>query len=76
MNMAASNRRIPLYTEAFECCFETDTGFIRRILVGNVEIIRAIYGAVRDHNWATILPVITVTALELDRTTALEKQNE
>ena len=67
MNMAASNRLIPLHTEALECFFETDTGFVRRIRVGNVEVIRAIYGAVRDHNWATILPVITVTTLEQER---------
>jgi hypothetical protein len=43
---------------------KTDTGFIRRIRVGNVEVIRAIYGAVRDHNW---VPAITVTALEQER---------
>ena len=67
MNMAASNRLIPLHTEALECFFETDTGFIRRIRVGDVEVIRAIYGAVRDHNWATILPAITVTALEQEK---------
>jgi hypothetical protein len=67
MNMAALNRLVPLYTEAFECFFETDTGFVRRIRVGNLEVIRAIYGAVRDHDWAAILPVITVTALEQER---------
>jgi hypothetical protein len=65
--MADSNRLIPLQTTAFECFFETDTGFVRRIQVGNIEVIRALYGAVRDHNWATILPVITVTALEHER---------
>jgi hypothetical protein len=67
MNMVASNRLIPLYTEALECFFETDSGFIRRIRVGNVEVIRVIYGAVRDHNWATILPAITVITLEQER---------
>jgi hypothetical protein len=68
MNIVASNRLIPLYTEALECFFETDTGFIRRIRVGNIEVIRAIYGAVRDHNWATILPAITVITLEQEET--------
>ena len=67
MNMTLSTRRVPLHTTAFECFFETDTGFIRRIQVGNVEVIRAIYGAVRDHNWTTILPVIKVTTLEQER---------
>jgi D-apionolactonase len=65
--MADSNRLIPLHTTAFEGLFETDTGFIRRIQIGNIEVIRAIYAAVRDHSWATILPVITATALKQER---------
>ena len=46
MNTAASTRVIPLRTEMLQCFFKTDTGFIRRIRVGEVEVIRAIYGAV------------------------------
>ncbi len=34
--------------------FDPANGFIRHIRLGDHEIVRAIYGAVRDHNWATI----------------------
>ena len=66
MNTAVSNRLILLRTETLQCFFDTDIGFIRRIRVGDVEVVRAMYGAVRDHNWDTILPAITVTELQQD----------
>src|SRR6185436_133236 len=34
--------------------FEPHTGFLRYIRLGDHEVIRAIYGAIRDENWATI----------------------
>src|ERR1700751_4319708 len=47
---------IQLATNAFVCDFETSTGFLRRITHSDLEIVRAIYGAVRDENWNTIEP--------------------
>ncbi|MBM3838663.1 MAG: hypothetical protein FJ398_12010 [Verrucomicrobia bacterium] len=38
--------------------FEPGTAFLRYIRVGDHEIVRAIYAAVRDRNWATITPQI------------------
>lgn len=35
-----------------------DNGFLRRIKYGNVEVIRMIYMALRDHNWNTFSHVI------------------
>jgi hypothetical protein len=35
-----------------------EDGGLRKIKVGNVEILRMIYMAVRDHNWGTILPEV------------------
>lgn len=40
--------------------FEPQTAFLRHIRLGDHEVVRAIYAAIRDHNWATILPRITV----------------
>ena len=37
-----------------ELWFEPESGWIRQIHVGNREVIRAIYGAVRDRNWRTV----------------------
>src|SRR2546423_13482414 len=36
--------------------FEPLTGLLRYIRIGDHEIVRAIYAAVRDQNWATIPP--------------------
>jgi hypothetical protein len=39
--------------------FDPSNAFIRYIRWGGQELVRAIYGAVRDHNWATIPSAIT-----------------
>src|SRR6185503_6729540 len=36
--------------------FEPHTGFLRYVRLGDHEVIRAIYGAIRDEHWATIPP--------------------
>jgi hypothetical protein len=36
--------------------FEPRTGLLRYIRIGDHEIVRAIYAAIRDHNWGTIPP--------------------
>lgn len=36
--------------------FEPATGFLRQLRLGDHEVVRAIYAAIRDENWATILP--------------------
>src|SRR6516225_2822770 len=48
---------IPLRTRTLSCVFETDTGYLRPVKITGVEVLRAIYGAVRDRNWDTVLPV-------------------
>ncbi|MBV9489219.1 MAG: hypothetical protein JO069_05775 [Verrucomicrobia bacterium] len=55
---------IPLKTRVFECIFETDTGYLRPVKTAGVEVLRAIYGAVRDKNWDTVSPELTVRRLE------------
>ncbi len=34
--------------------FEQDIAFLRQVKLGDIEILAAIYGAVRDHQWKTI----------------------
>ena len=55
---------MPLKTRNLACVFETDTGYLRPVKIGGVEVLRAIYGAVRDRNWDTVLPVIELERVE------------
>lgn len=45
---------------------EPATGWVRYPSVGGVEVVRAIYGAVRDRRWGTVPPVIENWRLEQD----------
>jgi hypothetical protein len=66
MKIQNGSELIPLQTRTFSCFFEPSTGFLRRVKSGGVEIIRAIYGAVRDKNWDTVEPQLSVERLEID----------
>jgi len=55
-----SENRILLKTRQLSCFFEPKTGFLRRVTAGGCEVIRAIYGAVRDQNWNTVQPEIVI----------------
>jgi len=57
---------IPLQTKEIACFFETDTGFLRCIQSGGFEVVRAVYGAVRDHNWGTVQPQIDIEQLVME----------
>ena len=61
-------RQIPLRAGPLHLIFEPDLAQIRRICLGDREVLRAVYGAVRDHNWGTVLPQVrdlVVTTEEL-----------
>jgi hypothetical protein len=45
--------------------FEPETAVLRHIRLGDHEVVRAIYAAIRDHNWATILPQVTLQEQEI-----------
>nr|WKN38813.1 hypothetical protein K4G66_08865 [Tunicatimonas sp. TK19036] len=55
-----SSHRPPLVTRlgagALSCQYEE--GNLRYIRVGDIELVRMIYSAVRDHNWGTVTPQI------------------
>lgn len=55
---AASAPPVVLKAGLVELIFEPENGWVRQIRVGNREVVRAIYGAVRDRNWGTVRPVI------------------
>lgn len=40
--------------------WDRSSGFLRQIRLGDHEVIRGIYGTVRDAQWATVTPVVTV----------------
>ena len=56
---AVPAKPIALVAGSLTMVFEPDIGFLRYIRVGDHEVVRAIYAAVRDRNWATITPQIT-----------------
>lgn len=51
--------RIELEAGPLRMCFEPEIGFLRYIRLGDREILRGLYSAVRDHNWDTIPAQIT-----------------
>jgi D-apionolactonase len=55
---------ISLQTRKFSCFFQTSTGFLRRVRSSGVEVIRTIYGTVRDKNWDTVEPRLEIERVE------------
>jgi hypothetical protein len=47
--------------------FEPATAFLRHLRLGDHEVLRAIYAAVRDRDWATISPQVTLREQEIQR---------
>jgi hypothetical protein len=52
-------RSLELRAGPLSMLFEPDTAFLRHVRLGDHEVVRAIYAAVRDENWATITPQVT-----------------
>lgn len=50
---------IRLRAGPLELFFDQEIGWVRRIMFGDHEIIRSIYGAVRLSDWATVRPVLS-----------------
>lgn len=57
--------------------YEPACGFLRRICLGEHEVLRGIYAAVRDHNWGTIPGLVKENRRELgEKSFLIEFQNE
>jgi hypothetical protein len=59
-------RPIELRAGPLTLWFDPQTAFLRHIRLGDHEVVRAIYAAIRDHNWATVLPQVTVREREIN----------
>jgi len=55
----APPRRMELQAGPLSMVFEPEKGFLRYIRLGEREVLRGIYAAVRDHNWDTIEPELS-----------------
>jgi D-apionolactonase len=49
---------VPLCAGPLRLLYEPATGFLRRVCLGEREVLRGIYAAVRDRNWGTIPGVV------------------
>jgi len=58
--------RIALRAGPLSMLFEPESGFLRHVRLGGREVLRGIYGAVRDQNWCTVPPGISNLRLERD----------
>src|SRR5262245_24807847 len=47
--------------------FEPLTGFVRYVRMGDHELVRAIYAAVRDQNWATVPPQLSNLQQQIEK---------
>ncbi|MDA1191827.1 MAG: hypothetical protein O3A46_09120 [Candidatus Poribacteria bacterium] len=54
-------QRISLRAGALMMQFEPELAFLRYVRLGRTEILRGLYAAVRDHNWGTVAPRVTLT---------------
>jgi hypothetical protein len=50
---------IPLRAGPVTMIFEPHTGFLRQLRLGDHEIVRAIYAAVRNQHWGTVPPLVS-----------------
>ncbi len=60
-------RSIELRAGPLTMLFEPHTAFLRHIRLGDHEVVRALYAAVRDQNWATIPPRVANLKSEIAR---------
>ncbi|HUF63959.1 MAG TPA: hypothetical protein VMN36_17905 [Verrucomicrobiales bacterium] len=50
---------VPLRAGPLRMSFDPSSGFLRHLTLGSREVIRGIYGAVRDANWNTVPPFLS-----------------
>jgi hypothetical protein len=58
---SVTHRPSPIHLRSgqFTCVFEPDTGFLRHLRLGDHEVVRGIYAAVRDQHWNTVPAVFS-----------------
>jgi hypothetical protein len=56
---------LPLRAGPLTMVFEPNTLFLRYIRLGDREVLRGVYAAVRDRNWGTVVPAISGLKAEI-----------
>jgi len=66
---SGSHQPAPLELNAgpLSMLFEPHTAFLRRIRLGDHEVVRALYAAVRNQDWATISPHVTLRESQIEK---------
>jgi hypothetical protein len=59
-----ASERIPLHAGPLSMLFEPDIGFLRTVRLGDQEVLRGVYAAVRDRNWGTVPPQVSGVRVE------------
>jgi hypothetical protein len=57
---SAPAKPIPLRAGPLTITFEPDTAFLRHLRLGDHEVVRALYAAVRDQDWGTVRPQVNM----------------
>ena len=60
-----SSRPLELRAGPLSLLFEPGAAVVRRVRLGDHEVLRAIYAAIRDQDWATITPRVTLREQEI-----------
>src|SRR6266852_5329573 len=60
-------RSIELRAGPLTLLFEPHTAFLRHLRLGDHEVVRALYAAVRDQDWATIASHVTNLKTEINK---------
>ena len=63
-NATAGQQRIHLTAGCLTMELEPDSGFLRYVRLGDREVLRGIYAAVRDRNWGTVTPELSDLQIE------------
>jgi D-apionolactonase len=58
---------MPLRAGPLTMIFEPETAVLRHVRLGDFEVCRAIYAAVRDENWSTVVPQISNLHPKMDK---------
>ncbi len=62
--MDARTDWLPLRSGPLVLHFDPETAALRGVRLGDREVVRAIYGAVRDRNWETVAPILADLRVE------------
>ena len=60
-------RPVALKAGPLTMIFEPETAFLRHVRLGDFEVVRAIYAAIRDENWATVLPQLSNLQTQVEK---------